>query len=105
MRKYNSEIGTFITGINDLEGLVHDSVYHDFKEVIESNQKVDREEIKELKEDVDYYERLADERLQQLISGTNLTDHILYYLGDTKRINRDKLVGMLQELKNQLDNW
>lgn len=105
MRKYNSEIGAFITGIHDLEGLVHDSVYYDFKEVIEAKDKVVKEDFDEMKAEMEYYERLADERLQQLISGTNLTDHILYYLGDTKRINRDKLVGMLQELKNQLDNW
>ena len=105
MRKYNHEVGTFISDINDLEGLVHDSVYYDFKEVIDHKQKELEEWNESLKQECDYYERVADERLQQLISGTNLVDHIMYYMDNTQRINRSKLFAMLEELKNQLNNW
>lgn len=105
MRKYNHEVGTFISDINDLEGLVHDSVYYDFKEVIDHKQKELEEWNESLKQECNYYERVADERLQQMISGTNLVDHIMYYLDNTQRINRSKLFAMLEELKNQLNNW
>lgn len=105
MRKYNHEIGTFITGINDLEGLVHDSVYYDFKEVIDKNNQSAKEEYDEMKAEMEYYERLADERLQQLISGTNLVDYITHHIRNSKRMNREKILCMLEELKNQLNNW
>lgn len=105
MKKYNHEIGAFISDITDLEGLVHDSVYSDFKEVVEHNQKALKEEVESLKKDCEYYERRADERVQQMISGVNLVDHIKYYMDTTQRINRTKLMAMLDELKNQLENW
>ena len=105
MRKYNHEVGTFISDINDLEGLVHDSVYYDFKEVIDYKQKELEEWNESLKQECNYYARVADERLQQLLRGTNLVDHIMYYMDNTQRINRSKLFAMLEELKNQLNSW
>ena len=54
---------------------------------------------------MDDYEIIADNQGQQIRYSYDLVENVIDYVNDSKRLDRKKLVSMLKDVLNQLDNY
>lgn len=104
---YIERIG-FVTRVEDLEGVLAPKLYKALLEVDASREQhyLNRmDEINTLKEELNFHEREADERLQQIRNGNIMLDNLIVYVQNAKRLDKDKLISMLEEVQNDLNNY
>ena len=98
----------FVTRVEDLEGVLSPKLYRAILEIdnVKEQQYLARmDEINDLKDELNGYEILADERMDQLRNGTQLVEDIIEYVETAGRIDRRKLLDMLTEVKDDLNNY
>ena len=98
----------FVTRVEDLEGVLAPKLYKALLEIdnVREQQYLARmDEINDLKDELNGYEILADERMAQLRSGTQLVEEIIQYVENAGRLDRRKLLDMLTEVKDDLNNY
>lgn len=98
----------FVTRVEDLEGVLSPKLYKAILEIdaVKEQQYLARmDEINDLKDELNGYEILADERMAQLRNGTQLVEEIIKYVETAGRIDRRKLLDMLTEVKDDLNNY
>ena len=98
----------FVTRVEDLEGVLAPKLYKALLEIdnVKEQQYLARmDEINDLKDELNGYELLADERMAQLRNGTQLVEEIIKYVETAGRIDRRKLLDMLTEVKEDLNNY
>lgn len=104
---YNTNLG-FITCIDDLEGIISVDamdVLQQMEQTKENQVKECQEEIEWLKDEVSYYERDADNKLQQIIAANQLVNNLYDMVLECQRMNRKKILDAILEISNQLDNY
>ena len=104
---YNTNLG-FITCIDDLEGIVSVDamdVLQQMEQTKENQVKECQEEIEWLKDEVSYYERDADNKLQQITAANQLVNNLYDMVLECQRMNRKKILDAILEISNQLDNY
>lgn len=98
----------FVTRVEDLEGVLSPKLYKALLEIdnVREQQYLARmDEINDLKDELNGYEILTDERMAQLRNGTQLVEEIIKYVETAGRIDRRKLLDMLTEVKDDLNNY
>lgn len=98
----------FVTRVEDLEGVLSPKLYKALLEIdnVKEQQYLARmDEINDLKDELNGYELLADERMTQLRNGTQLVEEIIQYVETAGRLDRRKLLDMLTEVKDDLNNY
>lgn len=98
----------FVTRVEDLEGVLSPKLYKALLEIdnVKEQQYLARmDEINDLKDELTHYELLAEERMDQLRNGTQLVEDIIKYVETAGRIDRRKLLDMLTEVKDDLNNY
>ena len=98
----------FVTRVEDLEGVLSPKLYRAILEIdnVKEQQYLARmDEINDLKDELTHYELLAEERMDQLRNGTQLVEDIIEYVETAGRIDRRKLLDMLTEVKDDLNNY
>lgn len=104
---YNTNLG-FITCIDDLEGIISVDamdVLQQMEQTKENQVKECQEEIEWLKDEVSYYERDADNKLQQITAANQLVNNLYDMVLECQRMNRKKILDAILEISNQLDNY
>lgn len=98
----------FVTRLEDLEGVLAPSLYKAILDIDANRERqyLERmDELNDIKDEMCYYEELADERMAQLRNGNEMLEKVIEYVTDTKRLDRNKLVSMLIEVQNDLSNY
>ena len=97
--------GNYASRVEDFEQVME---YNDFKAL----EEVVANEINNLtykdamyKDLYEREERHSDAQHQCIVKGDNMADWIIEYVQDSKRINKSKLIEMLKELQNDLENY
>lgn len=104
---YNANLG-FITCIDDLEGIISVDamdVLQQMEQTKKNQVKECQEEIEWLKDEVSYYERDADNKLQQITAANQLVNNLYDMVLECQRMNRKKILDAILEISNQLDNY
>ena len=104
---YNTNLG-FITCIDDLEGIISVDamdVLQQMEQTKENQVKECQDEIEWLKDEVSYYERDADNKLQQITAANQLVNNLYDMVLECQRMNRKKILDAILEISNQLDNY
>ena len=104
---YNTNLG-FITCIDDLEGIVSVDamdVLQQMEQTKENQVKECQDEIEWLKDEVSYYERDVDNKLQQITAANQLVNNLYDMVLECQRMNRKKILDAILEISNQLDNY
>ena len=102
------ECSGFYTCIDDLEGIVSVDamdVLQQMEQTKENQVKECQEEIEWLKDEVSYYERDADNKLQQITAANQLVNNLYDMVLECQRMNRKKILDAILEISNQLDNY
>lgn len=104
---YLDSVG-YVTRIEDVENLVEPQVYEAIRKLDEQREAryLERmDEINDLKDELWEYENLADERMCQIRNGNTMLEEVIAYVQQAKRIDRKKLLMMLEETQNDLNNY
>ena len=101
--KYLSSLNCYVDCIEDFESLVG-------TDGVEILNYIVREESREknweqFKNHMDNWEIIADNQGQQMRYSYDLVENVIDYVNDSKRLDRKKLVSMLKDVLNQLDNY
>lgn len=104
---YIDRVG-FVTKVEDLEGVLSPKLYRAILEVdnVREERYLQKEkDIKDLEYELQHYELLAEERVDSLREGHLMSLEIIKYIEDSGRLDRRKLLGMLTNLKDTLENY
>lgn len=103
MGKYLSTLNCYVNCIEDFEPLVG----MDGVEILNGIVKKESYEKnwEQFKNHMDDYEIIADNQGQQIRYSYDLVENVIDYVNDSKRLDRKKLVSMLKDVLNQLDNY
>ena len=103
MGKYLSTLNCYVNCIEDFEPLVG----MDGVEILNGIMKKEsyKKNWEQFKNHMDDYEIIADNQGQQIRYSYDLVENIVDYVQDSKRLDRKKLVSMLKDVLNQLDNY
>lgn len=105
MRKIMLSNGNYASELSDFEQVMD---YNDYKALEETIQEqFDEWEYNnaEYKDLFEREERHSDALYQQNVGVYLLIKDMKRYINDTKRMNRDKMIDMLNEMMNQLENY
>lgn len=104
---YIDRVG-FVTKVEDLEGVLSPKLYRAILEVdnVREERYLQKEkDIKDLEYELQHYELLAEERVDSLREGHLMSLEIIKYIEDSGRLDRRKLLDMLTNLKDTLENY
>lgn len=104
---YIDRVG-FVTKVEDLEGVLSPKLYRAILEVdnIREERYLQKEkDIKDLEYELQHYELLAEERVDSLREGHLMSLEIIKYVEDSGRLDRRKLLDMLTNLRDTLENY
>lgn len=104
---YIDRVG-FVTKVEDLEGVLSPKLYRAILEVdnVREERYLQKEkDIKDLEYELQHYELLAEERVDSLREGHLMSLEIIKYVEDSGRLDRRKLLDMLTNLKDTLENY
>lgn len=85
--------------IRDFEEVMNDEDFRVLNEIVDEKIK-DLEEVKG-----DNFELIADEYYQQIRNSEDILNETVKYVLEAKRINRDKLLKLLQSAMNALEDY
>lgn len=85
--------------IRDFEEVMNDEDFRVLNEIVDEKIK-DLEEVKG-----DNFELIADEYYQQIRNSEDILNETIKYVLEAKRINRDKLLNLLQSAMNALEDY
>ena len=85
--------------IRDFEEVMNDEDFRVLNEIVDEKIK-DLEEVKG-----DNFELIADEYYQQIRNSEDILNETVKYVLEAKRINRDKLLNLLQSAMNALEDY
>lgn len=85
--------------IRDFEEVMNDEDFRVLNEIVDEKIK-DLEEVKG-----DNFELIADEYYQQIRNSEDILNETIKYVLEAKRINRDKLLKLLQSAMNALEDY
>ena len=104
---YIDRVG-FVTKVEDLEGVLSPKLYRAILEVdnVREERYLQKEkDIKDLEYELQHYELLAEERVDSLREGHLMSLEIIKYVEDSGRLDRRKLLDMLTNLRDTLENY
>ena len=104
---YIDRVG-FVTKVEDLEGVLSPKLYRAILEVdnVREERYLQKEkDIKDLEYELQHYELLAEERVDSLSEGHLMSLEIIKYVEDSGRLDRRKLLDMLTNLRDTLENY
>lgn len=105
MRKIMLSNGNYANTIEDFEQVMDANDYRALEETVQSQISEWKRNNADYKELYAYEERHSDSLYQQNISVHSMINDMKYYIQDAKRVDRNKMVNMLNEMLNQLDNY
>ena len=85
--------------IRDFEEVMNDEDFRVLNEIVDEKIK-DLQEVKG-----DNFELIADEYYQQIRNSEDILNETVKYVLEAKRINRDKLLKLLQSAMNALEDY
>ena len=85
--------------IRDFEEVMNDEDFRVLNEIVDEKIK-DLQEVKG-----DNFELIADEYYQQIRNSEDILNETIKYVLEAKRINRDKLLKLLQSAMNALEDY
>lgn len=85
--------------IRDFEEVMNDEDFRVLNEIVDEKIK-DLQEVKG-----DNFELIADEYFQQIRNSEDILNETIKYVLEAKRINRDKLLKLLQSAMNALEDY
>lgn len=85
--------------IRDFEEVMNDEDFRVLNEIVDEKIK-DLQEVKG-----DNFELIADEYFQQIRNSEDILNETIKYVLEAKRINRDKLLNLLQSAMNALEDY
>lgn len=85
--------------IRDFEEVMNDEDFRVLNEIVDEKIK-DLEEVKG-----DNFELIADEYYQQIRNSEDILNETVKYVLEAKRINRNKLLNLLQSAMNALEDY
>lgn len=85
--------------IRDFEEVMNDEDFRVLNEIVDEKIK-DLQEVKG-----DNFELIADEYYQQIRNSEDILNETVKYVLEAKRINRDKLLNLLQSAMNALEDY
>ena len=103
MGKYLSSLNCYVNCIDDFEPLIGMDGIEAINYIVEKEK--DDISFNKWKKHNDDYEQIADNYYQQINSSIKLLDNVTSYVMDSKRIDRKKLLSLLEEVVNQLENY
>ena len=103
MGKYLSTLNCYVNCVEDFEPLIGLDGVEIINDIVkkESHEK----NWEQFKNHMDDYEIIADNQGQQIRYSYDLVENVIDYVNDSKRLDRKKLVSMLKDVLNQLDNY
>lgn len=97
-----SEKSGVITRKEDLRDYMEEEVYEVVNEMLEDNKT--KEELKEMKEDRDWWERRADSHYGMLVDTANQLEEVIKMINESPRLNKEKLKSWLKNIYENIDN-
>jgi hypothetical protein len=91
--------GLYARDIRDFEEVMNDEDFRALNEIVDEKIK-DLQEVKG-----DNFELIADEYFQQIRNSEDILNETIKYVLEAKRINRDKLLNLLQSAMNALEDY
>lgn len=85
--------------IRDFEEVMNDEDFRVLNEIVDEKIK-DLQEVKG-----ENFELIADEYFQQIRNSEDILNETIKYVLEAKRINRDKLLKLLQSAMNALEDY
>lgn len=105
MRKIMLSNGNYASTVEDFEQVMEYNDYKALEETVQAQIKEWEHNNADYKELYEYEERHSDSLYQQNIAVYSMIKDMKYYIQDAKRVDRNKMVNMLNEMLNQLDNY
>jgi hypothetical protein len=91
--------GLYARDIRDFEEVMNDEDFRALNEIVDEKIK-DLQEVKG-----DNFELIADEYFQQIRNSEDVLNETIKYVLEAKRINRSKLLNLLQSAMNALEDY
>lgn len=105
MFKVRMSNGEFATNLNDFEDVIGSDNVRAIKELTDYEDEYDTSTVSYWKKAYSDMELSDDEKYQQMNEAFKMLVEIRDYTRNTKRMNRQKIIGMLEEAMNQLQNY
>lgn len=100
---YVNSVNRYVNCVEDFEEVIGWDGVRAINQIVETEKE--KEDFSRFKAHNDDWEIIASNQSQQITYSYNMVDEIIDYINDTKRLDRKKLVSLLEEVKNQLDNY
>ena len=91
--------GIYARDIRAFEDVMNDEDFRALNEIVDEKIK-DLQEVKG-----DDFELIADEYFQQIRNSEDILNETIKYVLEAKRINRNKLLNLLQSAMNALEDY
>lgn len=91
--------GIYARDIRAFEDVMNDEDFRALNEIVDEKIK-DLQEVKG-----DNFELIADEYFQQIRNSEDILNETIKYVLEAKRINRNKLLNLLQSAMNALEDY
>ena len=91
--------GLYARDIRAFEDVMNDEDFRALNEIVDEKIK-DLQEVKG-----DNFELIADEYFQQIRGAEDVLNETIKYVLEAKRINRSKLLNLLQSVMNTLEDY
>ena len=105
MKKVRMSNGEYATCIEDFEDVIGYDNLNAINELINYNNESDINCVSYWKTKAERLEIDDDNKYQQMISVYNMVKEMKDYIEDSKRMNKQKMLSMLDDMLNQLDNY
>lgn len=105
MKKVRMSNGEYATCIEDFEDVIGYDNLNAINELINYNDKSDDNCVSYWKMKAKRFEADDDNKYQQMMSVYSMIEEMKDYISDSKRMNKQKMLLMLDDMLNQLDNY
>lgn len=105
MKKVRMSNGEFATCLEDFEDVIGTDNVRAINELANYRDDYDTHSVSYWKKAFDSMELSDDEKYQQMIAVYNMLDDMKDYITGAKRMNREKMLDMIDEMQNQLENY
>ena len=97
--------GEYATCIEDFEDVIGSDNLNAINELINHDDEFDDNCISYWREKAKRFEIDDDNKYQQMMSVYNMIEEMKDYITDSKRMNKQTMLSMLDDMVNQLENY
>ena len=97
--------GSIAMDVDDFESVMDANDFRALQIMLNEKKLVDEEENNSYKDLYKEEELNSDELYNQNVAVYNMIEDMKKYIADAKRMNKAKMIDMLNEMLNQIDNY